>query len=196
MHRYVLTGTPGAGKTSILRGLAKRGCAVVEEAATDVVSRGMIDGEAQPWTRASFIDEIVAEQRLRQVAGAPPGEVQIFDRSPVCTHALAVFLGLPITRSLAEELDRITAERVYQRQVFFVRNLGFCEPTTARRISFQDALKFERIHEDSYRTFGYELIDIPADRLDRRIAAVHETVSRIARPLVARPGGGQVGRAR
>jgi predicted ATPase len=156
----------------------------------------MIDGEAQPWTRASFIDEIVAEQRLRQVAGAPPGEVQIFDRSPVCTHALAVFLGLPITRSLAEELDRITAERVYQRQVFFVRNLGFCEPTTARRISFQDALKFERIHEDSYRTFGYELIDIPADRLDRRIAAVHETVSRIARPLVARPGGGQVGRAR
>ena len=180
MRRFVLTGTPGAGKTSILRGLAKRGYAVVGEAATDIVSRRLIDGEAQPWSRASFIDEIVAEQRLRQVAGAPPGEVQIFDRSPVCTHALAVHLGLPITRSLAEELDRIAAERVYQRQVFIVRNLGFCEPTTARRISFQDALEFERIHEHSYRTFGYELIDIPADRLDRRIAAVHETVSRIA----------------
>ncbi|HEY5882676.1 MAG TPA: hypothetical protein VIU11_27445, partial [Nakamurella sp.] len=65
-------------------------------------------------------------------------------------------------------------------QVFFVRNLGFCEPTTARRISFQDALKFERIHEESYRTFGHELIDIPADRLDLRIAAVHDAVSRIA----------------
>jgi hypothetical protein len=39
-------------------------------------------------------------------------------------------------------------------QVFFIRNLGFMRPTEARRISFQEALRFEPIHEEVYRRFA------------------------------------------
>ncbi|MEJ8659456.1 AAA family ATPase [Streptomyces sp. MS1.AVA.4] len=74
-------------------------------------------------------------------------------------------------------MDRPPSERIYERQVFFVRNLGFCEPTAARRISFEESLVFERIHEQSYRAFGYELIDIPADDLARRVAAVSSVIA-------------------
>ncbi|ACC43221.1 MULTISPECIES: AAA family ATPase [Mycobacterium] len=182
-RRYILTGTPGAGKTSILRRLAQLGHAVVAEAATDVILGRQARGEDAPWTgatKASFIDEVVETQRRRQVAADPTGPgVCFFDRSPVCTHALAVYLGLPVCAALTAELDRIAAEHTYQRQVFFVRNLGFCQPTTTRRIDMAEALRFERIHEDSYREFGYQLIDIPADRLDRRVA----TISRMISPL-------------
>ncbi|MGH2618194.1 MAG: ATP/GTP-binding protein, partial [Thermomicrobiales bacterium] len=129
----------------------------------------------QPWTRASFIDEIVALQQQRQLEAV--GRFQVFDRSPVCTHALATYLGLPVTPALAAELERITSEGVYERQVLFVRNLGFCEPTTARRISFQESLAFEKIHEESYRAFGYELIDIPAGDLAHRVATVNSTLA-------------------
>ena len=38
MHRFVLTGAPGSGKTAILRQLEIYGLAVVEEAATDVIA--------------------------------------------------------------------------------------------------------------------------------------------------------------
>ncbi|WP_461060217.1 ATP/GTP-binding protein [Streptomyces pseudoechinosporeus] len=180
MRRYVLTGTPGAGKTSILRRLAELGHGVVEEAATAVIAQAQGQGEDEPWTRASFIDEIVALQRQRQLEATATDSVQVFDRSPVCTHALATYLGWPVSRALAAELERITSEGVYERQVLFVRNLGFCEPTTARRISFQESLVFEKIHEQSYRTFGYELIDIPAGDLAHRIAAVSSVISRPA----------------
>jgi predicted ATPase len=187
MKRYILTGTPGAGKTSILRGLAALGYGTVEEAATEVIARAQARGEGEPWTRASFVDEIVALQRKQQEqAPAAPASVQVFDRSPVCTHALASYSGRPISQALAAELERITSEGIYERQVFFVRSLGFCEPTEARRISFQDSLRFEQIHEDSYRAFGYELIDVPADGLDQRIAAVSTAISRLA----ARPNPG------
>jgi predicted ATPase len=37
-RRYVLTGAPGSGKTSLLQALAARGWAVVHEAATDVIA--------------------------------------------------------------------------------------------------------------------------------------------------------------
>jgi predicted ATPase len=179
MRRYVLTGTPGAGKTSILRCLAELGHGVVEEAATDVIARAQALGEDEPWTRASFVDEIVDLQRRRQLAASADGAgVQVFDRSPVCTHALAGYLGRPVSRALAAEIERITAEEVYERQVLFVRNLGFCEPTSARRISFRESLVFERVHEESYRAFGYELIDIPAGDLAQRVAAVGSVISR------------------
>lgn len=97
----------------------------------------------------------------------------------MCTHALAVYLGRPISRTLAAELAHIDAEHIYEPQVLFVRNLGFCESTTARRITYQDALEFERIHEQSYSRFGYALIDIPPDRLELRIEAVQEVISRL-----------------
>jgi predicted ATPase len=38
MHRFVLTGAPGSGKTTILRNLSRHGYAVVNEAATDVIA--------------------------------------------------------------------------------------------------------------------------------------------------------------
>ena len=62
--------------------------------------------------------------------------------------------------------------------MLFVRNLGFCEPTSARRLSFQESLVFEEIHEQSYRAFGFELIDIPAGDLADRVAAVSSVISR------------------
>ncbi|MEV0844509.1 AAA family ATPase [Streptomyces sp. NPDC049954] len=181
MRRYILTGTPGAGKTSILRGLAQLGHSTVEEAATTVIAQAQEHGEAEPWTRASFLDDIVAVQRRRQrEAPVPADGVQFFDRSPVCTHALAVYLKLPHSPALVSELDRIAREAVYERDVFFVRNLGFCEPSAARRISFRESLEFERVHEQSYRTFGYRLIDVPAGPLTRRTGAVRAAAARLA----------------
>ncbi|MGV9310604.1 AAA family ATPase [Streptomyces sp. NPDC003691] len=177
MRRYVLTGTPGSGKTSILRGLAALGHDTVEEAATEVIARAQARGEPEPWTRASFIDEITDRQRRARTETSATGPVRVFDRSPVCTHALAVFLGLPVSPALAAELDRITSSGSYERQVLFIRNLGFCERTAARRITFEEALAFERIHEQSYRTFGYELIDIPAAELTRRVDMVDAVIS-------------------
>ncbi len=87
--------------------------------------------------------------------------IQVFDRSPVCTLALSLYLGYSPSAVLTEEIDRITRERVYDRRVFFVRNIGFIEPTAARKITFVDALEFERLHEEVYLALGYELVDIP-----------------------------------
>ncbi|MFC8452633.1 ATP-binding protein [Kitasatospora sp. NPDC057223] len=180
MQRYILTGTPGAGKTSVIRELAALGHRVVEEAATDVIAREQARGEREPWTAPSFVDSVVALQRERQTAPVADGtRVQFYDRSPICTHALSRYLGLPVTPALAAETDRITREEVYRRQVFFVRNLGFCEPTAARRISFQESLVFERIHQEAYLAFGYELVPVPARTPADRAALITAAVARL-----------------
>src|SRR5271167_1010972 len=155
MKRFILTGAPGAGKTAIIRQLELDGFSVVEEAATDIIALEQARGVAEPWKNPSFIDSIVELQRRRQLrASHEPDEVQSHDRSAVCTAALAVFLGYPFSDALSGELQRIETEAIYQKQVFFVQNLGFITPTEARRINLEEARRFEQIHQEIYRTFG------------------------------------------
>lgn len=170
MHRYILTGAPGAGKTVLLRALERAGHPVVEEAATDVIGLAQAEGVDEPWTDPGFIDAIIALQRRREARAV--GEVVFFDRSPICALALARFLGHPVSPLLRAELDRIAAEGVYRREVFLVRGLGFVTPTAARRIGPAEALAFERVHEETYRECGYALVAIDPASVAERLAAV------------------------
>jgi predicted ATPase len=168
MKRFILTGTPGSGKTALIRALEERGHAVVEEAATDVIALEQARGIAEPWTDARFIDRIVALQQQRQERAAAP--VQFHDRSPVCTYALSRHLGYSPSAALSAEMTRVA--NVFERQVFFVRNLGHVEKTEARRISLEEALAFEALHEEVYRSRGYELVEIAPAPVEARADAV------------------------
>lgn len=191
MHRFILTGAPGAGKTTLLRELAARGHRTVPEAATDVIARAQAVSEAEPWTDPDFPLRVLALQRERQrerqwerqnarQGATAAGAVLLHDRSPVCTHALAVYLGRPVPPALAAELERIVDERVYRREVFLVRPIGFCTPSAARRIDYPASLAFERVHQDSYRHYGFRLLDVPPGPVPARADLVADTLARLA----------------
>jgi predicted ATPase len=178
LRRVVLTGAPGSGKTTLLHALHERGHAVVEEAATDVIATQQSRGLAQPWLCEDFVDLIVALQRERQTAPVSSGvRVQVFDRSPLCTLALARYLQHRVTPALAAEVERVLHERVYELEVLLVRPLGFIVPTAARRISYQDSLAFQAVHETVYREHGFTLVDVPAGPRPTRVAAVDAHLS-------------------
>ena len=180
MKRFILTGAPGAGKTAILRQLELDGFSVVEEAATDIIALQQARGVSEPWTHPQFIDAVVDLQKRRQLrASGELGGVQFHDRSAVCTAALAAYLGHPVSEALACELEQIRTEAIFQKRIFFIRNLGFITPTEARRISFEETLRFERIHEKTYRDFGFEIVSIEPGRLLDRVAAIKSAIAEI-----------------
>jgi predicted ATPase len=149
----------------------------VEEAATDVIAKAQAAGTPEPWTDPSFIDAIAQLQREREIwASSQPDEIQFHDRSVVCTAALAVYLGFPFSPFLTAELERVKKEAVYKKRVFFVRSLGFITPTAARRISLEESLRFEKIHEQIYREFGFELVSIEPGSVAERLAAIKAAV--------------------
>lgn len=169
MTRFILTGAPGSGKTTILDVLAKQGLATVEEAATAVIARRQTKGVAEPWQYPAFIVDIAQLQAERiDSAHHDDGTIQFHDRSPLCTFALAQYLGHPIPSILTALLDRMKAEQLFDRRVFFVESLGFVEKTEARQIGHAEAERFGALHADVYRANGYALVSIAPDDPEMR----------------------------
>lgn len=173
-RRFILTGAPGAGKTAVVRQLELDGFGVLEEAATDVIALEQARGVAEPWTDPAFIDRIVALQRQRRLSAS--GDVQFHDRSAFCTEALATFLGHPPSDALVREIEELKRSSFYERRVFFVRLMGFIEPTAARRIGLEDARRFEAVHERTYRAHGFELVPVEPGSVVDRVAAIRRAL--------------------
>jgi predicted ATPase len=185
MRRFILTGAPGSGKTAILRQLEIDGCSVVEEAATDIIAAAQAQGTDQPWTRPSFIDAVLHLQKVRRERAAhQPDDVQFHDRSPVCTAALATYLGYPWSPQLSAELESIRDEALYEKRIFFIRTLGFIQPTEARRISFEETLRFETIHEQTYQELGFELVPIEPASVMERVHAIQAALQEYVGPTL------------
>jgi predicted ATPase len=178
MKRFILTGTPGSGKTAIIRSLSALGHSTVPEAATDVIALERKLGNLEPWRSSGFIGTITAAQSKRQLEAAGDGAaVQFHDRSPVCTYALSVYLGYSPPTALLDEMARIERGAVFERRVFFIENLGFTELTEARRMSFAESLVFEKVHRKTYQRFGYEIVSIQAASVAERAGQILNLVS-------------------
>lgn len=172
MKRFILTGTPGSGKTSLIRDLEKHCHSVIHESATDVIAQAQSKGIARPWEESDFTDNIIHMQKARQINAI--GELQFYDRSPFCTYALEKYLSqwkcvefIPSLVLLAE-INRCLETSIYDRNVFFFDNLGFIEHTDARKITYEDALIFEQVHLDVYHQFGFKIIMVPKGTIAER----------------------------
>ncbi|MEU4400109.1 AAA family ATPase [Micromonospora orduensis] len=179
-RRYVLTGAPGAGKTTLLEALRHRGYVTVREAATDVIAERQAQGCAAPWHEPEFVDAVAALQARRQIDATITSNcapIHLYDRSPLCTVALARYQDRPIGPALTAEVDRITRQRTYQRSVFLISPLGFIHHTAARRISYADSLAFARVHEQVYEAYGHHLVRVPAGSVSHRVALIERHVS-------------------
>jgi len=174
----VVSGCSGAGKSSLLREMEKRGFEVMQEPGRQVVKEQLsIDGDGVPWKDARKFAELCISRAMYFYNTARPGEkATLFDRSLIDNIAGLERMGFPMPDS-----HRLAVSRYrYARTVFVTppwRELFVND--AERQHSFADAeAEYEGL-VPSYRAAGYDIVVIPrlplaerADFLEEHIAAM------------------------
>ncbi|MES2274119.1 MAG: AAA family ATPase [Chlamydiota bacterium] len=171
--RYVITGGPGVGKTTLIKHLQKMGFGVVCEAATDLIEQDLRAGISAPWAKRDFAERVALLQEARQKEIADMRSKGVFfDRSPVDAITYDIMANFEpageIVRILQEALDA----NFYNKTVFLIEDLGFCSQTEVRAETLEEAKKIERLLERNYRALGFEIVRIPACSVDERVEKI------------------------
>ena len=167
MKRYVLTGGPCAGKTTIIDILAKRGYAILPELARDLIEKEMAKGsDVLPWKNAKKFQEIVAWKQWRREFFAPQSEALFLDRGLIDGYGYAVLEKVTIPKIIT-----LFGKGRYDK-IFLLDPIPSYQTDGSR---IEDRNFARAVHEEirkAYVRFGYEVIAVPMMTPNERVEFV------------------------
>jgi predicted ATPase len=168
-RRYIITGGPGSGKTSIINDLEKRGYLIRKEAATDVIEEGLRQGMKAPWMVDDYHIKIcnIMIKRQEEVRNSRD-LIAFFDRGHLDGITYILLQRRKLHQEVIDYVQSTLNEGFFDKTVFFIENLGFCEQAPHRDETLEEALEKSHHLKQNYRALGYELINIPPDTIEKR----------------------------
>ncbi len=172
-NRIVLTGGPGTGKTSILLKLQELGHTCFEEVSREIIVEEMTKGsDVLPWDNLNAFSERVLNGRVAQFHAAKPG-ITFYDRSIIDTLAYLHLDNVAVPLAW----DKMAKDLRYHTQIFITppwREIFITD--NERKETFQQLLDVHEIMINSYKEYGYELIEIPKMSIEERTEFVLDYV--------------------
>ena len=176
MERYVLTGGPSSGKTSIILALENDwNMPVVREAAEDIIKLYQAKGIQEPWKLHEFQDYILELQVQREIQAKKAGYERVFiDRGILDGLAYYQIMDREPSEALQIALKKMQCQP-YDK-VFLIENLQGCETNEVRRENLEEALTLERMQNQNYQNFGYEIVKVLPLKLTQRVNMILDNV--------------------
>ncbi|WP_293807928.1 AAA family ATPase [uncultured Bosea sp.] len=167
----VVTGGPGAGKTSLIEALAAAGHKVRPEAGRAVIrEQQALGGKGLPWVDPGRFAALMLAEDLRSHAEALAGrDVFFFDRGLPDIAGYLTLCGLPIP----DPVERAARQLRYRRTVFIAPPWREIFTQDAeRKQDFAEAERTYATMAETYPRYGYTLVELPRASLAERVAFV------------------------
>lgn len=173
---FIVTGGPGAGKTSLLEAAAKAGQRVWPEAGRAIIQAQLaIGGRALPWADRALYAELMLDRDMQvHHAASTHGEVAFCDRGVPDVLGYARLCGLTEIAHLrkAAELFR------YNGTVFIAPPWREIYAQDAeRKQDWAEAVATFEMLANTYRQLGYRLAELPKVDVASRLEFVMETIN-------------------
>lgn len=157
---FVVTGGPGAGKTTVLLELEKRGFRFAPEVARQIIKEQMrMGGQALPWADRNLYTNLMLERSIQSYREHTPASKPTFsDRGIPDTLGYALMIGL----SQLAPIRSACAEYRYAPIVFHAPAWREIYTTdTERKQDFAEAERTSEQIAQIYRECGYNVVEIP-----------------------------------
>ena len=167
----VVTGGPGAGKSSLIDALERRGFARSVEAGRAIIQdQAAIGGPALPWSDPSLFAELMLawEMRSHRMARAAEGPV-FFDRGVPDVVGYLRLTGRPVPA----HMERACRMVRYNRRVFVAPPWpDIFTQDAERKQGFEEAVATHDALVATYAGCGYELVTLPRLSVAERVRFV------------------------
>lgn len=170
----VISGGPGAGKTTLIRELEHRGYHCVDEVARQLIAEQVdAKGTALPWKDKEQYKQLMLERSVAVYRNTPAGSRPVFfDRGIPDTLCYAMLEGLLLT----DEMEGYARTLRYNKTVFLLPPWEAIYHTdNERKQSWPEAVHTYNQMKQTYLSYGYEPVDIPVAPVGYRADFVIKT---------------------
>lgn len=165
--KVVITGGPGTGKSTIINELIKRGLTCFEEISRQVTLEAQKEGIEQLFlTDALLFSERLLNGRKQQFieASNTKSELVFMDRGVHDVLAYMDFIGDTYPQNFVD----ICKSSIYDTAFILSPWEDIYESDNERYENFEQALKIHNHLLKTYKSFDYELIDVPFGTVEER----------------------------
>ena len=175
-NKFIITGGPGFGITTIVNTLAGMGFHTVREAARYVIDEEMNrKSSALPWQDRDAFDRLLCRQKVTDYFIQTNNKPLFFDRGLPDFVGWRNYLGRPII-----ELWDDIVRHPYEKTVFMTMPWKeIYEQNGTRPISYQESEDLHAYLMKGYEKLGYQVFLVPKTTPENRAHFVLNTISSI-----------------
>lgn len=172
MEKYVLTGGPGVGKTTLLNQLKQRGYYTVKEVSEGVIAEQQKKkGNLLPWIDVDRFEREVIKRQKRLEDKITGNTVAFLDRGLADCIAYYRFYNSKVP----EIIKKYTQEAGYTK-ILILEPLRKYKNTKIRTENEEESVRIHGLIEQAYKEAGYEIIKVPALPKKERVEWVRKTL--------------------
>lgn len=173
-NRYIITGGPGFGKTTIIRRLEELGHPVCHENSREVIKEQLdTGGNILPWVDVVKFTEIIVEKRAHAYNDVTLERPVFFDRG--IPDALAFLYRQEL--EVKEHLRQAARSHQYNPTVFITPPwYAIFKNDNERRETYAESVTVHTFIAKTYADLGYKLVDVPPGELEERVQFVLDYV--------------------
>lgn len=174
-QRFVLTGAPCIGKSTVIKELEKRGYQTIPEVYTTLFEQACAQNRQESFLQHPNQRQLVLDEQIRMESLLVPELPAFLDRSAVDIIVFGDYYHMLVPDEL-----RMKANRNYDL-IFFLDPLPerFYENSAVRHESRSEALKIHEMLRVAYHALGYkpsQIIDVPFLTPEERAEFILESI--------------------